>query len=109
MGKIYRARQLKATYTCKSRDFLVCHDFKNNYKNDRFIFKDDSENLEFFIPHSVLNSSLITEFCYFSHHFITIPPTSWTNLMHRYGIKVYGTIITEWEAGKKTMENFIKN
>lgn len=107
---VYKARNISPRMLKSGRkhDFLVCHDFKNNYRNDRFIFKDSSSKLEFFIPHSVLNSGLITEFCYFSHKFITIPPTTWINQMHRYGIKVYGTIITEWKEGKQRMEKFIE-
>jgi len=110
-SRVYKARDLlkRAPTNDRKNDFLVCHDFKNNYRNDRFIFKDSSSKIEFFIPHSVLNSGLITEFCYFSHKFITIPPTNWINQMHRYGIKVYGTIITEWEEGKQRMEKFIEN
>lgn len=42
---------------------------------------------------------LINSFCYFSHNFVTIPPPGWTNAAHTNGVKVLGTIITEWEDG----------
>lgn len=102
-------------------EFLLCHDFKNNYRSDRFVFEERAGLFEmaslslsskkelalgddFWIPTEVLRSGLITEFCYFSHHFISIPPTSWINLCHRHGVKVYGTFITEWAAGKQVCE-----
>jgi mannosyl-glycoprotein endo-beta-N-acetylglucosaminidase len=29
-------------------------------------------------------------FVYFSHHFITVPPTVWTNQAHRHGVLMLG-------------------
>lgn len=43
----------------------------------------------------------IEAFIYFSHHFITIPPPSWTNAAHRHGVLSMGTLITEWKDGAK--------
>ncbi len=40
-------------------------------------------------------------FMYFSHHFVTIPPPTWTNAAHRHGVLSMGTVITEWEQGYK--------
>lgn len=41
----------------------------------------------------------IEAFIYFSHHFITLPPPTWTNAAHRHGVLSMGTIITEWKDG----------
>ncbi len=38
-------------------------------------------------------------FIYFSHQRVTVPPVVWCNAAHRHGVKVLGTIITEWEGG----------
>ncbi|XP_052759284.1 uncharacterized protein LOC113514033 isoform X2 [Galleria mellonella] len=45
------------------------------------------------------NWSGIDIFCYFSHHLITIPPLGWINVGHAHGVKVIGTVITEWGNG----------
>lgn len=61
----------------------------------------------------------IDTFVYFSHHFITIPPLSWINVAHNNGVKILGTLITEWEEGEKicaeifqdtdTMKRFVED
>ncbi|KAL4424425.1 hypothetical protein ABPG77_005668, partial [Micractinium sp. CCAP 211/92] len=38
-------------------------------------------------------------FVYFSHHLVTIPPPGWIDAAHTHGVRVLGTLITEWEAG----------
>lgn len=35
----------------------------------------------------------------FSHFRVTVPPATWIQAAHRNGVAVYGTLITEWEAG----------
>ena len=90
--EIFRADNLKtktketsqmgtAENSSNNRDFLICHDFKGNYRNDAKIYNSTDENLEFFIPQEYLKSK-ITEFVYFAHHFVTIPPCGWINLCH---------------------------
>lgn len=34
-----------------------------------------------------------------SHNLVTIPPAGWTDVAHRHGTRVFGTFITEWDAG----------
>ena len=43
----------------------------------------------------------IDYFIYFSHHFITIPPPSWTNICHNFGVYSLGVLITEGDDGLK--------
>ena len=98
-SELYQAYNLKNTKNSTSKkNFLVCHDFKGGYRQDCHLFAKPNNPLEFFIPKEIL--PFITEFVYFSHHFITVPPTNWINLCHRFGVKCYGVIITEWEEGK---------
>ncbi|XP_035695169.1 cytosolic endo-beta-N-acetylglucosaminidase-like [Branchiostoma floridae] len=83
---------------------LVCHDMKGGYIEDRFVqgtWRDDC----YLISHW----QHIDTFVYFSHHFITLPPPGWTNAAHRHGVKVLGTLITEWDDGAKCCQQFLKD
>jgi hypothetical protein len=46
----------------------------------------------------------IDTFVYFSHHLVTIPPPGWISAAHVNGVRVLGTFITEWEAGRRKCE-----
>ena len=76
-------RRKKLPIIKHKKEFLVCHDFKNGYHSDRFDYQVLNSPAEFYIPKAALEF-LVTEFCYFSHHFITIPPKSWIDLCHTY-------------------------
>ncbi|XP_066292167.1 cytosolic endo-beta-N-acetylglucosaminidase-like isoform X1 [Branchiostoma lanceolatum] len=83
---------------------LVCHDMKGGYIEDRFVqgtWRDDC----YLISHW----QHIDTFVYFSHHFIMLPPPGWTNAAHRHGVKVLGTLITEWDDGAKRCRQFLKD
>lgn len=54
------------------------------------------------------NWSQIDIFVYFSHHFITVPPLSWINAAHSNGVKIFGTLITEFDDGAKLCETVFK-
>nr|XP_034830767.1 uncharacterized protein LOC117987812 [Maniola hyperantus] len=73
---------------------LVCHDMANGYHDDCYI--DGTGNYD---AYTFYNWGAIDIFCYFSHHFITIPPLGWINVGHEHGVKVIGTVITEWAEG----------
>lgn len=73
---------------------LVCHDFANGYHEDSVI--DGTVDYD---GYTFYNWAGIDIFCYFSHHLITIPPVGWINVGHAHGVKVIGTIITEWSEG----------
>ena len=73
---------------------MVCHDMKGNYLNDKWNLGSIFGN-----AYQILHWKHVDLFCYFSHNFITVPPKLWVNNCHRHGVKVIGTVITEWEAG----------
>lgn len=49
----------------------------------------------------------IDVFNYFSHQYITIPPLTWINVSHRNGVPVIGTIIVEYDAGKRLLDQLL--
>ena len=70
---------------------LLCHDFSGGYH--------DYESAD---PQGVGEESFTCEylqyietFVYFSHRLVTIPPATWTNTLHRNGVKSLGTFIVE--------------
>ncbi|XP_050671158.1 cytosolic endo-beta-N-acetylglucosaminidase [Leptidea sinapis] len=73
---------------------IVCHDMANGYHDDSVI--DGTENYD---AYTFYHWSGIDIFIYFSHHLITIPPLGWINVGHAHGVKVLGTVITEWADG----------
>ncbi|KAE9542762.1 hypothetical protein AGLY_002673 [Aphis glycines] len=73
---------------------LICHDMQGGYLNDRFVNGTKSSN-----EYTFYNWSVVDTFVYFSHNFITIPPIGWINAAHKHGVKVLGTLITEWIDG----------
>ncbi|XP_072931830.1 uncharacterized protein [Epargyreus clarus] len=73
---------------------LVCHDMANGYHDDSFI-----DGTGEYDAYTFYNWGGIDIFCYFSHHLITIPPLGWINVGHAHGVKVIGTVITEWSDG----------
>ncbi|EFA09314.2 cytosolic endo-beta-N-acetylglucosaminidase [Tribolium castaneum] len=83
---------------------LVCHDYKGGYLEDRFLSSSNIGNL-----YSFYNWQHIDIFVYFSHHLITIPPLCWINAAHQNGVKILGTLITEFEPGKKICEKIFKD
>lgn len=88
----------------------VCHDFKGGYQSGEDLDPlGDFEHISG--RHYWLRYvELVDEFIYFSHHMVTIPPTGWTNYLHRNGIPVLGTLIFEGSRnGYSDNEIFKKN
>jgi len=83
----------------KHPKLLVCHDMKGNYLNDKWLNGSFYEN-----AFQILHWKYVDVFCYFSHEFITIPPTSYVNMVRGNSsmrhITLIGTVITEWEYGR---------
>ncbi|XP_030840308.1 cytosolic endo-beta-N-acetylglucosaminidase [Strongylocentrotus purpuratus] len=75
---------------------LVCHDMKGGYIDDRFV-----QGVPISSAYRFYHWQYIDIFIYFSHHFVTIPPPCWTDAAHKNGTLMLGTVITEWQDGKK--------
>ena len=85
---------------------MLCHDMKGGYIEDRLNegCYDLTEE-----PYRFVHWSLIDSFVYFSHHLITIPPVGWIQAAHRNGVEILGTIITEFDDGKKICDELLQN
>ncbi|CAF4953639.1 unnamed protein product [Pieris macdunnoughi] len=83
---------------------IVCHDMANGYHDDSMI--DGTGNSD---AYSFYNWGGVDIFIYFSHHLITIPPLSWINVAHSHGVKVLGTVITEWGEGVAFWERILQS
>jgi len=82
---------------------LVCHDMMGGYTEDRFIQPTNQDGYSF------VHWSGLDVFVYFSHHLVTIPPPGWINAAKLHGVAVLGTIITEWEEGKRQLETVLQD
>ncbi|KAL5275204.1 ENGASE family protein [Megaselia abdita] len=74
---------------------FICHDMMGSYLEDRFFSSSRK-----FDDYRFLHWSGVDYFCYFSHQYVTIPPSNWINAAHKHGVTVLGTFITEWAEGK---------
>ncbi|XP_064405516.1 cytosolic endo-beta-N-acetylglucosaminidase-like isoform X3 [Halichondria panicea] len=77
-----------------AQKMIVCHDMMGGYIKDKYIQGHSDLNDYYFYQWQYIDA-----FIYFSHHFITLPPPTWTNIAHKNGVLVMGTIITEWTPG----------
>ena len=84
---------------------IFCHDLRGGYLSDRFVNGTECEVQ----PYTFLNWSCIDTFIYFSHNFVTIPPMGWTECAHTHGVKMLGTIITEWDDGSKLCSEILED
>ncbi|XP_047107466.1 cytosolic endo-beta-N-acetylglucosaminidase isoform X1 [Schistocerca piceifrons] len=83
---------------------LVCHDMQGGYLEDRFLADSTKHD-----SYRFFHWTGIDTFVYFSHHFVTIPPVGWINAAHLHGVKILGTVITEWKDGEKMWEEILKS
>jgi mannosyl-glycoprotein endo-beta-N-acetylglucosaminidase len=94
--------------TQNARKIVVCHDYKGGYKEDKWhnAFHTSYNFPLIFSPHCYRWQfwNYIDFFIYFSHARITIPTAPYINLAHLHGVKCFGTLITEGQAGEE--DNF---
>ncbi|GLH02972.1 Uncharacterized protein GBIM_08908 [Gryllus bimaculatus] len=83
---------------------LVCHDMKGGYIEDRYI--DGTETPD---AYRFFHWAGIDTFVYFSHKLLTIPPPVWITAGHIHGVKVLGTLITEWDEGEVFWNMLLSN
>ncbi|MCJ1391478.1 hypothetical protein MMC18_004342 [Xylographa bjoerkii] len=70
---------------------LLCHDYRGGYHDYESVrsgpLKDEMYSCEYL--------QYVDSFVYFSHKLSCVPPPSWTNTLHRNGVKVFGTFLVE--------------
>ncbi|KAL0359139.1 UNVERIFIED_CONTAM: Cytosolic endo-beta-N-acetylglucosaminidase 1 [Sesamum angustifolium] len=81
---------------------LVCHDMAGGYTDDGFV--QGGTNAD---AYAIWHWYLIDVFVYFSHNLVTLPPPCWTNTAHTHGVKVLGTLIMEWDGGRKEADKLL--
>lgn len=81
---------------------ILCHDMRGGYLQDRYVQGcSEADSYRFY------HWQYIDAFIYFSHNLVTVPPPGWTNTAHRHGVQMMGTLITEWDDGKKRCHQII--
>ncbi|CAO4369094.1 unnamed protein product [Caenorhabditis nigoni] len=86
---------------------LVCHDMRGGYLPEESTEGKQFEKEKY--PYMFLNWWQIDVFNYFSHHFVTIPPSDYTRIAHKHGVLSLGTFITEWKSGKEICSRILEN
>ncbi len=95
---------LAATAAARSR-LLIAHDFKGGYREDAVLNGTGDQHA--YTMHDGWRYA--SEFVYFSHHFVSIPPVGWIEVGHAHGCRVYGTLITEWAEGRRTLNQMLRS
>ena len=83
---------------CEPRDglrmkskILLVHDYAGNYHD----YESTLEETPIEQGYSCQYLQCVESFVYFSHKLVCIPPPSWTNTLHRNGVKSLGTFLIE--------------
>ncbi|KAI4845296.1 hypothetical protein E4T44_05686 [Aureobasidium sp. EXF-8845] len=83
-------RPTSSTIKGHARITLI-HDFSGGYHD----YEDIHSPLSDLPSYSCEYMQAIDTFVYFSHKLVCVPPPSWTNALHRNGVKVLGTFLVE--------------
>ncbi|KAF2836884.1 glycoside hydrolase family 85 protein [Patellaria atrata CBS 101060] len=85
-----RASSDSADGPCKAK-LMLCHDYGGNYHDYEAtqggIVSEQDYSCEYLL--------YVDFFVYFSHKLVCIPPPTWTNTLHRNGVKSLGTFMIE--------------
>jgi len=74
-----------------STKLILCHDYEGGYHDYESVRSEHLQNELY----SCEYLQYVETFIYFSHKLVCCPPPTWTNLLHRNGVKVLGTFIIE--------------
>jgi len=74
-----------------STKLTLCHDYNGGYHDYESVRSRYLQNELY----SCEYLQYVETFIYFSHKLVCCPPPTWTNLLHRNGVKVLGTFIIE--------------
>ncbi|KAL8903622.1 MAG: hypothetical protein Q9207_003797 [Kuettlingeria erythrocarpa] len=86
-GRVYNGQSLDGPMT----KLLLCHDYKGGY-HDYESVRPAALDCKWYTCNYL---ECVDTFIYFSHKLVCIPPATWTNALHRNGVKVLGTILIE--------------
>lgn len=82
---------IKNSSDCKKANVLLIHDYAGNYHEYESVQSSGvGEEL-----YACKYLQCVESFIYFSHKLVCVPPPTWTNLLHRNGVQVLGTILVE--------------
>ncbi|KAF1917985.1 glycosyl hydrolase family 85-domain-containing protein [Ampelomyces quisqualis] len=70
---------------------LLCHDYAGNYHDYESVQQMGLEDEIYACEYLQFVAILV----YFSHKLVCVPPPTWTNTLHRNGVKSLGTILVE--------------
>ncbi|KAL8758976.1 MAG: hypothetical protein Q9184_003756 [Pyrenodesmia sp. 2 TL-2023] len=91
-GQIYHGQNTNGPTT----KLLLCHDYKGGYHAYESV-RPAALNC---IGYSCNYLEFVDTFIYFSHKLICVPPATWTNALHRNGVKVLGTVLIEPQTAR---------
>jgi mannosyl-glycoprotein endo-beta-N-acetylglucosaminidase len=84
---------------------VVAHDLAGNYAEDADFKGSASRNA--YTMHD--GWRVATDFVYFAHHLVAVPPVGWIECAHRVNARCLGTLITEWADGRRRLNEMLRS